>query len=89
MTYLEELKEKRRSSLIVVCTFGLAALFMESVQPVWKTNLFEGMLFAQGPLASFFKLFSYFALGVIAAAVFFVIHFIKVIDYTIEISRHP
>lgn len=27
MTYLEELREKRKSSLIVVCTLGVASLF--------------------------------------------------------------
>ena len=42
MTYIEELKEKRKSSLIVVCTLGLATLFMKSVRPIWMTNLFEG-----------------------------------------------
>lgn len=89
MTYSEELREKRKSSLIVVFTLGLASLFMESVRPIWMTNLFEGMSFAQGPFAGFFKILSYFALGVLTAAIFFVIHFFKVIYYTIEIKRHP
>lgn len=87
MTYSEELREKRKSSLIVVFTLGLASLFMESVRPIWMTNLFEGMSFAQGPLAGFFKVLSFVALGLITAAIFFVIHFFKVIYYTIELSR--
>lgn len=88
MTYVEELREKRKSSLIVVFTLGLAALFMKSVRPIWMTNLFEGMSFAQGPFALLFKMLSFFALGVLTAAIFFVIHFFKAIYYSIEISKH-
>jgi hypothetical protein len=88
MTYLDELREKRKSSLIVVFTLGLAALFMKSVRPIWMTNLFEGLSFAQGPLAGFFKMLSFFMLGIITAAIFFIIHLIKIIHYSIEISRH-
>ena len=87
MTYKEELIEKRTSSLIVVFTLGLAALFMESVRPVWMTNLFEGTSFDQGGVGFVVKLFSYFMLGVLTAAIFFVIHFFKVIYYSIEISK--
>lgn len=87
MTYKEELIEKRTSSLIVVFTLGLAALFMESVRPVWMTNLFEGTSFDQGGVGFVVKLFSYFVLGVLTAAIFFVIHFFKVIYYSIEISK--
>ena len=89
MTYKEELIEKRKSSLIVVCTLGLAALFMESTRPIWMTNLFEGMSFAQGPLAGFFKMLSFFFLGFVTAAIFFIIHLVKVIHYSIEISKLP
>ena len=48
MTYPEELREKRKSSLIVVFTLGLAALFMESTRPIWMTNLFEELSGFQG-----------------------------------------
>ena len=87
MTYREELVEKRSSSLIVVCTFGLAALFMESVRPVWMTNLFEGTSFDQGGVGFVVKMMSYLFLGILTAAIFFVIHFFKVIYYSIEISK--
>ena len=87
MEYIEELREKRRSSLIVVLTLGLAAIIMESVRPLWMTNLFEGLSFAKGPMAGFFKLLSYFFLAMLLAAIFFIIHLIKVIYYTIEILR--
>lgn len=88
MTYLEELREKRKSSLIVVFTLGLAALFMESVRPIWMTNLFEGLSFTQNEAIGFiFKLLSFLVLGAITAAIFFIIHFFKIFYYSIEISR--
>lgn len=90
MTYIEELKTKRKSSLIVVCTLGLAALFMESVRPLWMTNLFEGLSFTQNEFIGFvFKLLSFFLLGAITAAILFIVHLIKVIYYSIEISKQP
>lgn len=85
MTYREELIEKRRSSLIVVFTLGLAALFMESVRPVWMTNLFEGTSFDQGGVGFVVKMMSYLFLGVLTAAIFFIIHFFKIIYYSIQI----
>ena len=89
MTYREELEEKRKSSLIVVFTLGLAALFMESVRPIWMTNLFEGTSFDQGGIGFVVKMMSYLFLGLLTAAIFFVIHFLKVIYYSIEISKQP
>ena len=89
MTYLEELHEKRKSSLIVVFTLGLATLFMDSVRPIWMTNLFEGTSFDNGGVGFVLKLLSFFILGIITAGIFFIIHFFKVIYYSIEISKHP
>lgn len=88
MTYLEELRTKRKSSLIVVFTLGLAALFMESVRPIWMTNIFEGMSFAQGGIGFVLKMLSFCTFGLLTAAILFIIHLIKVIYYSIEISRH-
>lgn len=87
MTYRDELIEKRKSSLIVVFTLGLASLFLDSVRPVWMTNLFEGTSFDQGGVGFVVKMMSYLFLGVLTAAIFFIIHFFKVIYYSIEISR--
>ena len=88
MTYVEELREKRKSSLIVVFTLGLASLFMESVRPIWMTNLFEGTSFMSNEgIAFVLKAISFLTLGLLTAAIFFVIHFFKVIYYTIELSR--
>lgn len=90
MTYLEELKIKRKSSLIVVFTFGLAALFMESIRPLWMTNLFEGTSFMENEgIAFVLKGLSFFTLGLLTAAIFFIIHLIKAIYYSIEIARQP
>ena len=90
MTYLEELKTKRKSSLIVVCTLGLAALFMESVRPIWMTNLFEGTSFMKNEGVAFvLKGLSFVTLGLLTAAILFIVHLIKVIYYSIEISRQP
>lgn len=90
MTYSEELREKRKSSLIVVCTLGLAALFMESVRPIWMTNLFEGTSFMENEAIAFVvKAFSFFTLGLLTAAIAFIIHFFKVIYYSIELSKNP
>lgn len=89
MTYSDELREKRKSSLIVVFTFGLAALFMDSVRPIWMTNLFEGTSLDDGGIGFVLKLLSFFVLGVLTASVFFILHLFKVIYYSIEISKLP
>ena len=90
MTYIEELREKRKSSLIVVFTLGIATLFMESVRPIWMTNLFEGTSFMNNEGVAFvLKAFSFVVLGLSTAAIFFVIHLCKVIYYSIEISKQP
>ena len=88
MTRLEELKEKRKSSLIVVFTLGLATLFTESIRPIWMTNLFEGTsLMKNEGMAFVLKGLSFVTLGLLIAAIFFVIHLFKVIHYSIEISK--
>lgn len=88
MTYSDELREKRKSSLIVVCTLGLATLFMESVRPIWMTNLFEGTSFMQNEaLAFILKAVSFLTLGLLTAVIMFIIHLVKVIYYSIEILR--
>jgi hypothetical protein len=88
MTYPEELREKRKSSLIVVFTLGLAVLFMKSVRPIWMTNIFEGTSFMNYEGLGFvLKLLSFCTLGLITAALAFIIHFFKVIYYSIELSR--
>lgn len=90
MTYAEELRTKRKSSLIVVFTLGLAVLFMESVRPIWMTNLFEGTSFMKYEGVGFvLKLFSFFTLGLLTAVIAFIIHLFKAIYYSIELSKTP
>jgi len=87
MTTLEELKLKRQSSLIIVCTLGLAAIFDSNVRPVWMTNLFEGASFDKGAIGFVLKCTSYIFLALFTAAIMFVIHLFKLINYQIEISK--
>jgi len=87
MTDREVLIEKRKSSLIIVFTLGFATLFMDSVRPIWMTNLFEGTSFDQGGIGFVVKMMSYTVLGIITAIIFFIIHLIKVIYYSIELSK--
>lgn len=89
MTYLEELQEKRKSSLIVVLTLGLATLCMKSVRPIWMTNLFEGTSFDKGGIGFVMKCMSFLVIGLLTAGVFFIIHLFKLIYYSIEIARLP
>lgn len=88
MAYIDDLREQRKASLIVVCTLGMSVLFMKDIRPIWMTNLFEGMSFSQGIIGSFLKTFSYCMLAFIVAAIFFIIHLVKVIVYSIDISRN-
>ena len=88
MTSLE-LKEKRKSSLTVVLTLGVAALFTERIRRIWMTNLFEGTSLMNNEGCAFvLKAFSFVTLGVITAAVLVIIHSFKVIYYSVEISRY-
>jgi ABC-type multidrug transport system fused ATPase/permease subunit len=87
MTRLEELKLKRKASLIVVCTLGLAAIFASSIRPVWMTNIFENTSLNKDGLGFVLKCFSYILLALFTAAIMFVIHFFKLIYYQIEITK--
>ena len=87
MVHVEELRAKRKSSLIIVCTLGLASLFMERLRPIWMTNLFEGTSLDKGEFGFVVKMLSYTTLGILTAAISFIIHFFKVIYYSIEISN--
>lgn len=88
MTSLE-LKEKRKSSLTVVLTLGVAALFTERIRRIWMTNLFEGTSLMNNEGCAFvLKALSFVTLGVLTAVVLFIVHLFKVIYYSIEISRY-
>lgn len=90
MTYEEELRTKRKSSLIVVFTLGVAVLFMKDVRPLWMTNLFEGTSFMKYEgIAFVLKALSFLVLGLLTAFVAFIIHLVKAIYYSIELSKLP
>lgn len=82
-----ELQEKRKSSLIVVCTLGVAALFYKNVRPIWMTNLFEGTSFDTKEMGWVLKIVSYTMLGGITAIVYFIINLFKVRYYSIVINK--
>ena len=84
--HLDELKEKRKSSLIIVCTLGFASLFNHKLCPIWMTNIFDGMSFAKGEASWVFKCISYTFFGLATAAISFIVNLIKMIYYSIEIS---
>ncbi|MDR2823953.1 MAG: DUF4339 domain-containing protein [Prevotellaceae bacterium] len=87
MTRLEELKRKRKASLIVVCSLGLGAIFQSNVRPAWMTNLFEGASFNTGAVGFVLKYTCYFFLALLLAAIMFVVHLVKLIFIQIEISK--
>lgn len=84
MTGYEELKTKQKAALIVVFTLGLAAVpFVLN----WKSNIFEGTSFDQGPLSFFFKLLSFLFLTALVAIPAFIIYLISLIVTTIQLSN--
>jgi len=79
---LEKLREKRKESILIVCTLGLASLFV--LKPF---NIFEGASFDSGAIGFVLKCTSYIVIGLLLAGIMFVIHFFKLIYYSIEIKR--
>lgn len=85
MNRIDELKIKRRGSLLVVLTLGLTAIFSESVRPAWMQNIFAGTSMDRGGMGFVLKCMSFFLLASLTAAIFFVIHLIRLIFCQIEI----
>lgn len=83
MTRYEELKEKQKAALIVVCTAGLAAV---PLLLNWRSNIFEGTSFDQGSMSLFFKVLSFLLLTAIMAIPMFVFHLVVLIVTTVELS---
>ena len=79
---LEKLKEKRQESILIVCTLGLASLFV--LKPF---NIFSGASFDSGAIGFVMKCLSFVVIGLAIAGIMFVIHFFKLIYYSIEINR--
>ena len=80
---LDELKEKRKKSIIVVCSLGIAALF--TFKPFsggdgysWDDN---------AALKFIIKCFFYVVSSLVIMAIAFVANIFKLIYYSIEINR--
>lgn len=84
MTRYEELKAKQKAALIVVCTGGLAAV---PIALNWRSNIFEGTSFGQGPMSFFFKVLSFLLLTAIVAIPSFIIYLVSLIVTTIQLSN--
>jgi len=84
MTRLEELQMQRKAALIVVFTFGLAAV---PIMLNWKSNIFAGTSLDKGGLGFILKIVSFLLLTVICAIPAFVIYLVKLIYSQIEISK--
>lgn len=82
MTRYEELKSKQKAALIVVCTLGLAAV---PFALNWKSNIFEGTTFDQGPMGPVFKIFSFMLLTAITAIPAFIIYLVSLISTTVQL----
>jgi hypothetical protein len=82
---LEELIAKRKHSIIVVCTLGLAATpFVENIRDSKRGAESHGF---KDWFYTFLMFFLYLFLFTVFCAVFaFVVHFFKLIYYSIEIS---
>ena len=79
---LEKLREKRKESILIVCTLGLASLFV--LKPF---NIFKGTSFDNGAIGFVMKCISFIVIGLAIAGIMFVIHIFKLIYYSIEIKR--
>ena len=80
-------QQKRKAALIGVLTLGLAGLSLVGVGETWRSNIFAGTSFGQGPMGFVFKIISFCFLSVLLAVPFFVISFIKLIYYSIILAK--
>ncbi len=84
MTRYEELKSKQKAAIIVVCTLGLAAV---PIALNWRSNIFEGTSFDQGPMSFLFNVLSFLLLTAIIAIPAFIIYLVSLIVTTIQLSN--
>ena len=87
MTVLEELKYHRNAALIVVCTFGFAALPKGSFSLSEENNIFRGTGLDKGGFGFVLKIVSVLLLAIPFAIVMFAIFLFKLIYYQIEIFK--
>lgn len=79
-------KQKRKAALIGVLSLGFAGLALVGMGNIWRSNIFEGMSFAQGEMKGFFKILSFCLFSVLLAIPFFIISFFKLVYYSILLA---
>jgi len=71
---LSECQEKKKRSLIVICTLGLAAIpFMLN----WEGNIFKGTSFDNGAVGFVFQILSFVLLAIPCIVFGFIYHFFR------------
>lgn len=84
MDQYEQLKARQTAALIVVLTFGIAAVPLLN----WKSNIFEGTSFDQGPLHILCRVVSFLLLTALMAIPAFLIYLIVLIVTTIQLLNY-
>ncbi|MCL2073467.1 MAG: hypothetical protein FWH18_06090 [Marinilabiliaceae bacterium] len=88
MNRITELKMKRKASIIVVCTLGLAGLVYVGVGDTWRNNIFQGTSLSQNEgIGCFLKVISFLLMTALLAIPFFFINLFKLIYYHLEIQK--
>ena len=85
MDQYEQLKARQTAALIVVLTFGIAAV---PLVLNWKSNSFEGTSFDQGPLHILCRVVSFLLLTALMAIPAFFIYLIVFIVTTIQLFNY-
>ena len=71
---LTECQEKKRKSLIVICTLGLAAI---PYSLNWSSNIFKGTSFDNGAIGFVFTILSFILLAIPCIVFGFIYHFFR------------
>jgi len=71
---LSECQEKKKKSLIVICTLGLAAV-PYSIN--WSSNIFKGTSFDSGAIGFVFAILSFILLAIPCIVFGFIYHFFR------------
>jgi hypothetical protein len=88
MATLKEWKQKRKASLIVVCTLGLAGIPAMLVADNWRTNIFAGTGLDKGGMGFVLKILSFLFWTVLCTIPIFIIHLVKLIYYQIQVVTY-
>lgn len=87
MSKIPEWKEKRRKSLIAICTLGLSAAPWGILFSSSKTAD-EGLSFQGGVFGFVFRCFWFILLTVVTSGIMWIINIFKFINYSLSISMY-